>query len=66
MKDAASNGYYEVTLDLPIEIATSMNRPLFSSLIKQIKQLVPGSTVCIIEEEGYANDILYKVEISWR
>jgi hypothetical protein len=67
LRDAALKGYYEVTLDLPFEIATRLDRPLFTDLMKKVKRLVPCCDVCIVEEEyGEDSDILYKLEISWR
>ncbi len=62
---AAKFGYTEVTLDLPIQLARSMHKPAFKQLLIAVKELVPGSTPAIVEEE-YEGQILYKLEISWR
>lgn len=72
LKDAASKGYYEVVLDLPFEIATRLDRPLFSLLMRRVQPLVPGCEVSIVEETyergeegGGETDIMFKLEISW-
>jgi hypothetical protein len=62
---AAKFGYTEVTLDLPLALARTMNKPVFKHIMLELKKLVPGSTPSIVEEE-YEGEILFKVEISWR
>ena len=71
LKDAALKGYYEVTLDLPFEIATKLDKELLKPLVREVKKMVPCCEVCIVEEayesvDGGDDDILYKVEVNWR
>lgn len=61
---AANFGYFAVSLDLPIEIATELNPDIARTLLKGVRDLVPGSTVCIVEED-YEGELIYKLEIAW-
>jgi hypothetical protein len=66
LKDAALKGHFEVTLDLPYEISTNMNKSLFQNILRKVKKMVPGCDVFIIEETNEDGELIYKVEINWR
>jgi hypothetical protein len=65
IKDAATKGLYEVTLDLPYDLSVELQKEIYKRIMKHVKKRLPGCDVAIIEEE-YEDDIIYKVEISWR
>lgn len=65
IKSAAQFGYTEVTLDLPLPLAKTLNKQVLKNLCKEVRAAVPGCAVCIVEEE-YEGQTLYKVEISWK
>jgi hypothetical protein len=66
LKSAAAFGYTEITLDLPWELAQSPpDKPVLRALAGSLRLLVPGCSVCFVEEE-YEDQILFKVEISWK
>ena len=64
LKDAAKLGYYEVVLDLPIEIAVSMDHSILAMIRKELR-LITKCTVSSIEDE-YQNKPLAKLLISWK
>jgi len=64
LKDAAKLGYYEVILDLPIEIAVSMDHSILAMIRKELR-LITKCTVSFIEDE-YQNKPLAKLLISWK
>jgi len=64
LKDAAKLGYMEVTLDLPIEIAKSFDRPALQTIRNGLRKMVEGSTVEFIEDE-YDGESLCRVIIRW-
>jgi hypothetical protein len=64
LSNAAKFGYTEVTLDLPLALARTLHKGSLRALLRELRQLVPGCSVCIVEEE-YEGQILFKVEISW-
>ena len=66
LKSAAAFGYTEVTLDLPYELAQDPpDKPTLRALAAGLRPMVPGCTVCFVEEE-YEGTTIYKVEISWK
>lgn len=62
---AAKMGYTEATLDLPYQLAQKIDKPAYKKLVTEIRELVPGCVVDIVEEE-YNGATLYKMEISWK
>jgi hypothetical protein len=62
---AAKFGYTSVALDLPLQLATKLERGALKRLIKKLALLVPGCDVSLLEEE-YEGNTLYKVEVSWK
>ena len=64
LKSAAQFGYSCATLDLPIEIAGAINKPIHKSLLHQIKTLLPGCKPSLVEED-YEGKTIYHIEISW-
>jgi hypothetical protein len=64
LKSAAAFGHSYTTLDLPIELSTELSKEVHKPLLQEIKNLLPGSKACIVEEE-YEGKIWYKVEVSW-
>jgi hypothetical protein len=63
IKDAAKLGYTEVTLDLPIEIAQSFDRPSLLLIQNSMKELLEGCFIGFVEDE-YENKRLCKLLIS--
>ena len=64
LKDAAKLGYMELTLDLPIEIATTFDEPALQIIRKGLRELVKGCTVGFLEDE-YHDARLCRIVISW-
>ncbi len=64
LKSAAQFGWSCATLDLPIEIAGEINKPIHKSLLHRIKELLPGCKPCLVEEE-YDGKTIYRIEIAW-
>jgi hypothetical protein len=64
LKSAAQFGYSVATLDLPIELSRSMDKSILKPLLTQLKELLPGATFCIVEEE-YEGQTLYRLEVGW-
>ncbi len=62
---AAKFGYTSVALDLPLQLATKLERGALKRLIKKLALLVPGCDVSLLEEE-YEGNTLYKIEVSWK
>jgi len=65
LKDAAKLGYSEITLDLPIEIAQSMDRPSLLLVQRRVKDMLEGCFVGFIEDE-YQEKPLCRLYISWK
>jgi hypothetical protein len=65
LKDAAKLGYSEITLDLPIEIAQSMDRPSLLIVQRRVKDMLEGCFVGFIEDE-YQEKPLCRLYISWK
>jgi len=64
LKDAAKLGYYEVELDLPIEIAISMDHSILAMIRKEIR-LLTQCNVSFLEDE-YEGAPVAKLLISWK
>ena len=64
IKDAAKLGYTEITMDLPIEIAQSMNRTSLLTIQKEVKELLTGCFVGFVEDE-YEERPLCRLLIRW-
>lgn len=64
IKDAAKLGYTEITMDLPIEIAQSMDRTSLLTIQKEVKELLTGCFVGFIEDE-YEERPLCRLLIRW-
>ena len=65
LKDAATKGWYEVTLDFPYDLSLGLDKANYSRIMKYVKKRLPGCDISIIEEE-YEGDTVYKLEVSWR
>lgn len=65
IKDAAKLGYTEITMDLPIEIAQSMDRVSLLTIQRSLKDLLPGCFVGFAEDE-YQEKPLCRLIIRWR
>jgi hypothetical protein len=65
IKDAAKLGYSEVTIDLPIEIAQTLDRASLLLIQNSMKQLLEGCFVGFVEDE-YEDRPLCKLLISWK
>ena len=65
IKDAAKLGYTEVTLDLPIEIAQSFDRPSLLLIQNSMKELLEGCFVGFVEDE-YEDKPFCRLLISWK
>jgi hypothetical protein len=65
IKDAAKLGYTEVTLDLPIEIAQTLDRASLLLIQNSMKQLLEGCFVGFVEDE-YEEKPLCRLFISWK
>ena len=65
IKDAAKLGYSEITLDLPIEIAESMDRKVLLFIQNTMKELLEGCFVGFIEDE-YNEKPICRLFISWK
>ncbi len=65
LTSAAKFGYTEATLDLPLCLARTINKSVFRRLLRGTRDLLPGCTVSLVEEE-YDGSILYKIEVSWK
>ena len=65
LKDAAKLGYSEITLDLPIEIAQSMDRPSLLLVQRRVKDMLEGCFVGFIEDE-YQEKPICRLYISWK
>lgn len=65
IKDAAKLGYTEITLDLPIEIAQSLDRPALLLIQNSMKQLLEGCFIGFVEDE-YEDKKLCRLFISWK
>ena len=64
IKDAAKLGYKEITMDLPIEIAQSMDRTSLLIIQKEVKELLTGCFVGFVEDE-YEEKPLCRLLIRW-
>lgn len=64
LKDAAKLGYTELTVDLPIEIAGSFDRPALLLIQKTLRGLLDGCVVGFVEDE-YQGKAICKLFISW-
>jgi len=64
LKDAAKLGYTEATLDLPIEIAKSLNLPILSFIRKRLREMLDGCIVEFLEDE-YHDIPICRVLIKW-
>jgi hypothetical protein len=64
IKDAAKLGYKEITMDLPIEIAQSMDRTSLLTIQKEVKELLVGCFVGFVEDE-YEDKALCRLLIRW-
>jgi hypothetical protein len=64
IKDVAKLGYTEVTLDLPIEIAESMERKALLLIQNTMKQFLEGCFVGFVEDE-YNEKPICRLFISW-
>jgi hypothetical protein len=64
IKDAAKLGYKEITMDLPIEIAQSMDRTSLLTIQKEVKELLTGCFVGFVEDE-YEEKPLCRLLIRW-
>ena len=64
IKSAALFGHSEVTLDLPLPLARTLQKSILKNLCKEVRVALPGCAACIVEEE-YEGQTLYRVEISW-
>jgi hypothetical protein len=64
LKDAASKGYSLATLDLPFQLARTFDKKLFATIVKDVKELVPGCGAAVVEEE-YEGQTIFKIEVSW-
>jgi hypothetical protein len=65
IKDAAKLGYTEVTIDLPIEIARSLDRAALLLIQNSMKELLDGCFIGFIEDE-YEDKPLCRLLISWK
>jgi len=65
LKDAAKLGYTEATLDLPIEIAQTLNRPALLLIQRGVREAAQGCFVGFIEDE-YDEKPVYRLVISWK
>jgi len=64
IKDAAKLGYKEITMDLPIEIAQSMDRVALLTIQKTVRGLLEGCFVGFVEDE-YEEKPLCRLIIRW-
>jgi hypothetical protein len=64
IKDAAKLGYTEITMDLPIEIAQSMDRASLLTIQQSVKELLVGCFVGFVEDE-YEEKPLCRLLIRW-
>lgn len=65
IKDTAKLGYTEITLDLPIELAESMERKSLLYIQSTMKQLLEGCFVGFVEDE-YNEKPICRLFISWK
>ena len=65
IKDAAKLGYTEVTFDLPIEIAQTMDRASLLLIQNSMKELLEGCFVGFVEDE-YKDKPICRLLISWK
>lgn len=65
IKDAAKLGYSEVTLDLPIEIAQSMDRKALLLIQNTMKEILEGCFIGFVKDE-YHDKPLCRLLISWK
>ena len=64
IKDAAKLGYKEITMDLPIEIALTMDRASLLTIQKTLRGLLDGCVVAFVEDE-YQGKPLCRLFVSW-
>jgi hypothetical protein len=64
IKDAAKLGYTEITMDLPKEIAQSMDRASLLTIQRSVKDLLAGCFVAFVEDE-YEERPLCRLLIRW-
>ena len=64
IRDAAKLGYSEITMDLPIEIAQSMDRPSLAIIQRSIRGMLEGCLVGFVEDE-YKGSPICRLYISW-
>ena len=64
LKDCAKLGYSELTVDLPIEIATSFDRPALILIQKTLRGLLNGCFVGFVEDE-YKGKPICRLFVSW-
>jgi hypothetical protein len=65
LKDAAKNGYKEATIDLPIEIAQTMDKKVLLFIQTSMKEAFEGCFISFVEDEYDSKPVL-KVVISWK
>lgn len=65
IKDAAKLGYDEITMDLPIEIASTMDRASLVLIQKRAREMLEGCSVAFVEDEYHAKPIC-RLIISWK
>jgi len=65
LKDAAKNGYSEIILDLPLEIAQSMDRVALGMIQRTLREQLKGCFIGFIEDE-YDDKPLVRLLISWK
>ena len=64
LKDAAKNGYYEATIDLPYQIGVSKDIASLRIIQTGVRELLPGFTIGFIEDEYQGKDIV-RLLVSW-
>lgn len=64
IKDAAKLGYTEITMDLPIEIALTMDRVSLLTIQKTLRELLEGCFVGFVEDE-YEDKPICRLLVSW-
>ena len=65
LKDCAKLGYTELAVDLPIEIATSFDRPALVLIQKTLRGLLDGCFVGFVEDE-YKGKPICRVFVQWQ
>ena len=65
LKDAAKLGYNESTMDLPIEIARSLDSAALHAIQRGVRGLLVGCFVGFVEDE-YDEKSIARLYISWK